>query len=580
VLTPRAASVIRGQPLQFVAPFDGEVASWAVDGVTGGSAQLGTISPSGLYVAGTASAVHTLLAVSAADPTVSAIARVASIEPVLVSTAHNDVGRTGQNLNELALTPATVNPARFGKVFSLPVDGWLYTQPLYQPNVAIPNQGVHNVIIVATEHDSIYAFDADAAGPPLWKVSALGLDEVTLTPADVDDVTDITPELGITSTPVIDPTTGTLYVVAVSKTAQGTIVQRLHALEVASGNERAGSPIEVQAAVPGTAPDAQGGVVTFSAQKHLQRPALLLSQGVVWVAFGSHGDKSPYHGWVLGYDAATLAQTAAFCTTPNGSESSVWQAGGGPAADSDGAIYFETGNGDFDADEGGSDFGDSFVKLDASGQVIDWFTPFDEEALAATDLDLGSSGPMLIPEQRGPHPHLLVGGGKAGVLYLLDRDAMGHFHEDGDTQIVGRREMVPGVDPTVAGGLASTPAWWNGRIYVSALRDRLKVFSLTAGTLSNEPVSQSPAPLRGGTVSISANGPTGGIAWLVESGPPTLPAVLHAFDASDVSDELFNSSLEGADAAGLASKFMVPTIANGRVYVPTQTEVSVYGLLP
>ncbi len=581
LLTPRAGSVIHGQTVQFTPPFEGPAASWSVDGVPGGMAQTGTISSTGLYLATGSSAVHTILAVSAADPTIAAVATFASIEPVAVSTAHNDLGRTGQNLGELALTPASVNLRKFGKVFAMPVDGWLYTQPLYHPNVVIPGRGTHNIVVVATEHDSIYAFDADAPGPPLWQVSALAPNETTLTPADVDGVTDLTPEIGITGTPVIDPTSGTLYLVAASKTAEGAITQRLHALELATGAQRPGSPVEVQAVVPGTAPDGQGGLVAFSAKKHLQRPALLLSKGVVWLAFGSHGDKEPYHGWVLGYDAATLGQVAAFNTTPNGSESSVWQAGGGIAADQDGALYFETANGDFDADEGGSNFGDCFVKLGPSGQLLDWFAPFDQEALSRADLDLGSGGPMLLPDQRGPHPHLLAGGGKAGVLYVLDRDALGHFHEEGDSQVVARVEVAPGVDPTVGGAIGSTPAWWSGRLYLAPANDRLKVYSVANGELSAKPVSRSPTPLRGGnSVSISANGPSGGIAWLVEGGSPTLPAILHAFDANDVSDELFNSSLEGSDAAGLAAKFMVPTITNGRVYVPTQTEVSVYGLLP
>ncbi len=389
------------------------------------------------------------------------------------------------------------------------------------------------------------------------------------------DVPDIVPEIGITGTPVIDGPAATMFLVAASKRAEGTIVQRLHALDIVTGNERPGSPVEIAASVPGTGIDSVDGVVPFSAAQHLQRPALLLSNGVVWVAFGSHGDAEPYHGWLLGYSASTFALVSAFNTTPDGSEASIWQAGGGVAADRDGALYVMTANGDFDVGSGGRDYGSAFVKLSPAGAVLDWFTPSNQAYLSMYDLDLGAGGPMLLPDMPGAHPHLMVGGGKEGVMYVLDRDNLGHFNAAGNSQIVAKVAVTPGP----VSGIATTPAYFNGAIYVVASNGPLRAFRLSGGVINQTP-TVSPNTLRGGSPAISANGTEGGVVWVAETASQAAPAEQHAWDASEVTKELYTSPSSGINAAGLASKFMMPTIANGKVYVPTQTEVSVYGLKP
>lgn len=580
-LSPRAISLTDGQSVQFTAPFPEPVLTWSVDDVRGGGAPMGTITASGLYTAPRTIGEHT---VQAASATRVARATVTTSGQMSVLTSHGDPGRTGQNLQEYALSPATVDVAHFGKLFSCPVDGWVYTQPLFVAGLTVRGQGVHNVVFVATQHDSVFAFDADAPGPPLWHVSFLADGTSTVPPADVDDTEDIVPEIGVTGTPVIDLATGTLYVVAATKEASGAIVQRLHALDVASGAERPGSPVEIQARVAGRAADGDGTSVAFSPLRHLQRPGLLLSQGTVWVAFGSHGDAPPYHGWVLGYDAATLRQVAAFNTTPDGAAGSIWQSGGGVAADAAGALYFETANGDFDADTGGSDLSSSVVKLDGTGALVDWFTPYNQAELSANDVDLGSGGPLLVPDLPGVGRHLLVASGKSGNLYLLDREGLGH-QGDGDNDTIVQEVVVTPNTTDGNSGFFSTPAFWNGHLYVAAARDQLKDFVfLDSGLLTDGPSSQSTATLAypGATPSVSAQGHTGGIVWLAEGAPATSPAVLRAYDAQDVAKLLYSSDQapDGRDTAGLASKFMVPTIANGKVYVPTQVEVSVYGQLP
>lgn len=501
---------------------------------------------------------------------------------VSVLTYHNDNARTGQNLNETVLTLASVNKDRFGKLFSRSVDGYVYAQPLYLPNVAIPGRGRHNVVLVATEHDSVYAFDADTnAGDnanPLWKTTFINPQAgiTTLASADIG-FGEIVPEVGITGTPVIDATTGTLYVVAQTK-ENGRHVHRLHALDVATGQEK--RSVEIQATVPGSA-DGES-MVSFDPSVQLQRPGLLLLNGVVYAAWGSYGDLFVFHGWLMGYDASTLRQVAVFNVTPNGDAGSIWQSGAAPAADASGDIYVETANGTFGTDS--ANFGDSALRLRSGGGrlvVRDYFTPFDQATLEADDADLGAGGPLLLPDQPGAHPHLLVAVGKAGTIYLLDRDNLGRFHAGDDSQIV---QSIIGFD-----GVFGMPAYWNKRVYILGTGrftsgDVLHAFALVNGLLSATPVDQTSTSFGypGAVPAISANGSTNGILWAIQvrGFRPTQPAVLHAYDATNLSVELYNSGQAGErDNPGDAVKFTVPTVANGKVYVGTQSQLSVFGLL-
>jgi hypothetical protein len=494
-----------------------------------------------------------------------------------VLTWHNDVERTGQNLSETILTPANVNATQFGKRFSYAVDGQIYAQPLYVPNVSVPGQGIHNVVYVATEHDSVYAFDGDGlVSKPLWHTSFINPASVTTMlctdPSQPDcNPTIITPERGITATPVIDPVRGNIYVIA--KTVEnGTYTLKLYALDITTGSERLGSPVVIHATAPGH-PD-----VAFSGLTELDRSALLLLNGVVYIGFNS--DDSD-RGWLIGYDESTLAQTAAFCVTPTGNLGSIWGSGAGPAADSEGNIYFMTGNGTFDANKGGEDYAMTMLKLIPSGSMLnvaDYFTPFDEAMLSDQDLDLASGGVLVLPNQPGAHPDEIIGGSKTGQVFLVDRNNMGKFDET-------KNNVIQTLNPAPE-GIYSSPAYWNGHIYFSGVHDNLKLFDLNNGLLVNPPASQSSATFGypGTTPSISVNGSTNAIAWIIEvpQGSPqnNPPAVLHAYDATNLANELYNSNQAGTrDQARKAIKMTVPTIANGKVYVGTQTELDAYGLL-
>jgi hypothetical protein len=509
---------------------------------------------------------------------------------VSVTTAHNDNARTGLNSAETALTPANVNATNFGRIFTLAVDGHVYAQPLVATNVTIPGKGVHNVLYVATEHDSVYAFDADNhSGPnaaPLWQVSfidpAAGV--TTVSSADVS-CGDLVPEIGITSTPVIDEAGGTLYVEAKTKETSGnttTIVHRLHALDLSTGAEKFGGPVVIQGSVPGTGDGNDGaGHVPFNPLRQMNRPGLLLSQGVVYMGYASHCDNGPYHGWVIGFDAATLASNSVFNATPNGGLGGIWHAGGGLAADTNGSIYAITGNGTFDGPTSG-DYGDSFLRLaNTNGlAVADYFTPYNQAYLSSVDADLGSGGPLLLPDAAGNavHPHLLVGSGKEGTIYLVDRDNMGQYNPVNNNQIVD--ELVSAI-----GGAFSTPAWFDGRIYYLGAGDFLKAFAVTNAAIGPSPDSQSSVYVGwpGSTPSISANGTSNAIVWVIDSSAAegSGPAVLHAFAATNVARELYNSTQAEngtRDNPGPAVKFTVPTVANGKVYVGAQYAVTVFGL--
>jgi uncharacterized protein (TIGR03437 family) len=487
---------------------------------------------------------------------------------VSVLTYHNDLSRTGQNLNETILTPTRVSSGQFGKLFSEAVDGQVYAQPLYMAAVNIPGKGLHNVVFVATEHDSVYAFDADRdAAAPLWHANftnfALG---VTAAPADSLACNVIMPEVGITGTPVIDPATGTLYVVAMTLEQFGqTYVQRLHALDVATGAEKPGSPVEIQASMAGTGDG--NTMVRFNPRFYKQRSGLLLLNGVVYTAWSSHCDAGNYHGWVVGYNAETLQQVSVYTSTPNWYAGSFWQGGAAPAADADGNIYVVSGNGTFDADRGGSDLGESIIKLSTIPglSVADYFTPFNADLLSEKDMDLGSSGALLLPDAAGTpaHPHLLVSGSKEGRIYVLDRDKMGHFQPGSDSQIVQSL-------PAAVGPVFGIPVYFNNTVYFAGKGDVVKAFSISNGLLSEKPVSQSvgPVPYLGLVPSISANGSTNGILWTIDSS-----AQLHAFDALNLRNELYHASV------GSYVKFSTPTIANGKVYVGTMNSLVVFGLL-
>jgi hypothetical protein len=501
-----------------------------------------------------------------------------------VLTWRNDNARTGQYLVETTLTPANVNSKKFGKLASLPVDGYVYAQPLFVAGVKI-GSATHDVVYVATEHDTLYAFDAGGSATPLWQVSFLTGGATPVPPGDTGETGDLIPELGITGTPVIDAATGTLYVVVNTKEAGPTYPHRLHALDLATGKEKFGGPIEISASVPGTGGNSIGGMVTFTGLNHLQRPALLLSNGVVYVAIGSHGDHNPdlYHGWVVGYGAADLKQSFVYCTTPDGMEGSIWMGGAGVASDASGSLFVETANGTFDADMGGRNLSESVLKLGKSG-LVDWFTPHDQDVLDSGDVELGSVGAVVLPDQAGPVPHELLASGKTGLLYILNRDAMGHYNAAGDSQIVQFVDVNPNTTD-IQGGIFGTPAYWNGTVYVAGVSDNLKAFALSNGKLSTSPTSQSAITFQypGATPVISSNGASAGIVWVIEGQgyTPGAPGVLHAYDATNLANELYNSTQAGSrDTPGNAVKFTPPTVAKGKVFVVSQTEVTVYGLLP
>ncbi|MGH9613791.1 MAG: pyrrolo-quinoline quinone, partial [Bryobacteraceae bacterium] len=509
-----------------------------------------------------------------------------------VFTYHNNLSRTGLNPNETILTPQNVNSQSFGKLFANEVDGYVYPQPLFVPGVSVPDRGTHNIVYVATENDSVYAFDADESGPPVWHASLLeGGSAVPSTDFQCDQ---IVPKVGITGTPVIDPATRTLYVVAMVKhdSAKGPVyAHRLHALDIATGEEKFGGPVSIAGSVPGIGEGQVNGTVAFDPFPHLNRAGLALADGVVYIAFASHCDMNWFHGWVFAYSAGTpanpgqpggsktakLSLRAVFNTTPNGFWGSIWQAGAAPAIDAEGHIFVVTGNGTF----GNFDFGDSFLKLRLQGnslRTVDSFTPYNQKILDEQDIDLGASGPVLLPDQPGSHPHLAVGAGKSGAIYLLDRDRMGRFVPKGKD-----RQIVQVIRGAIAGNYA-TPAYWNGYLYMGSFNDSLKAFSFSRGRLSEFPVSKSDGVFGypGASPSVSADQTRNGIVWALQNDDHyrSGPTVLHAYDATDLSRELYNSSAAGArDMAGPAVKFTSPTIANGKVYLGTQNSVDVYGLL-
>lgn len=516
---------------------------------------------------------------------------------VAVLTYHNDTYRTGQNLQETTLTPGSVNVNSFGKLFSQGVDGQVYAQPLYVSGVQIAGKGTHNVVFVATENDSVYAFDAGgnsgANASPLWQAKfadpANGVTPVPI--SDLQGCGNISPQVGITGTPVIDASTGTLYVVAKTKEVVNGVTdyyQRLHALDITSGSEKFGGPFVIAASVPGTCKPNKNGRVNFSALHQNQRAGLVLSNGVVAVAWASHCDNDPYTGWVMGFNAANGKLVSVFNDAPDVGVRSdecrggIWQGGAAPAADNAGNLFFATGNGYFNASStGGVDYADSQIRLTLGNNgytVADYFTPYNQETLDDNDTDLGSGGVLMLPEQAGPNPNLLVSVGKEGSIYLVNRDSMGKFNPDGDLQIV--QEL-----PNAIGGVWGMPAYFDGTVYFGGQNDSLKAFPLTGGLFATNPSSRSAAVFGypGPTVSISANGKTNGIVWGMDNRASGSggPGVLYAWDATNLGNELYDSGQDAArDQLGPAVNFTVPTIANGKVYVGTGNSLAVFGLLP
>jgi len=495
---------------------------------------------------------------------------------VSVLTYHNDNFRTGANTNETILTPANVSSNIFKRLFIRSVDGYVYAQPLVAAGVNIPRFGPRNVVYVATEHDSLYAFDADT-GHSYWHTRLLPRRGLPISSVKDANCTDLVPEIGVTSTPVIDPSTSTIYVVEKGKTNNTVFFQRLHALDLATGVEKFGGPVRLTASTPGTGNGNVSGTLTYDPLVQHQRSALLLANGVVYIASAAHCDLGSYHGWILGYNATNLAQVTAFNTTPNGTDGGVWMSGCGPAADGSGNIFVATGNGSFDADTGGSDYGDSTLKLSAGGAlaVADYFTPFNQDALNSVDNDYGAGGVLLLPDQPGAHTHLAIQGGKEGTIYVVDRDNMGHFQNGSDSQIV--QSLTTAIGP-----IFCTPAYFNGNIYYNGTPDNLKEFAVNNGLLSINPISQSASVFQfpGTTPSISANGTTNAIAWIIQTDAYTNrngQAILHAYDATDLTRELYNSTTR-RQPPGAAVKFAVPTVANGKIYVGAVRRLAVYGL--
>jgi len=491
-----------------------------------------------------------------------------------VLTWHNDLARTGQNPAETVLTLANVRAGSFGKRFSRPVDGMVYAQPLYVPGVAVRGLGTYDLVVVATEHDSVYAFDASGKrAAPLWHASFIdpskGITTVPCTNASQPecDPTILVPEHGITGTPVVDPATNTVF--AYAKTLErGRYFWRLHALDLSSGMERHGSPIAITASAPGF-PGAR-----FDAEAGFGRSALALGGRTVYVAFASNDDA---RGWLIGYDARTLAQTAVLCVAPKGGLGGIWMAGAAPAFDAAGNLYVTTGNGSFDADSGGPNYGMSLLRMTPALAVADYFAPSDELQQSAHDLDFASSSVMVLPAQSGSSPNEAIASDKKGWVFVVDRDHLGGFDPHAN-HVVQQLNLNVG-----NGGSYSDPAYFGGAVYYAPGGAPLERFPLTAGLLSQSPASQSPDSFNypGATPAISSNGTSNAIVWTVavggrpKGGPP---AELRAYDASNVAKELY-SSAKGPprDRAAPGTKFSVPTVAAGMVYFGTQTELEAYG---
>lgn len=502
-----------------------------------------------------------------------------------VTTYHYDNLRSGQNVNETTLTTANVSEAKFGLLGSFAVDGKVDAQPLYLSNVAIPNLGNKNVLYVVTEHDSVFAFDADSVNGSttafLWMKSLLQASE---TSSDDRNCNQVTPEIGITSTPVIDRTRNAIYIIAVSKTSTGTYVHRIHALNLTTGNELFGGPIVITATYPGSGSNSSNGTVTFDPAQYNERAGLLEVGGTIYTTWGSHCDDGPYSSWVMAYSADTLAQTSVLNLVPNGQDGGIWMSGAAPAADASGNIYFIAGNGDFGTTLNTSGFpanqncGNCFAKVSSSTPMtlLDYFTPLNTVAESNGDVDFGSGGPLLLPDVvavSGTTRHLAVGAGKDQNIYVVDRDNMGKFNSTANN-------IYQEITGQLADGMWSKPSYFNNTVYFAAVTDALKAFPVTSAMLATSPSSQSTVHFGypGATPAISANGATNGIVWAVEN---NTTGVLHAFNATNLATELYNSNQAANSRDQFAdNKYITPVVTNGKVYVGTPNSVAVFGLLP
>jgi hypothetical protein len=595
VVSPKQTSITPSFTQQFVATVGGDSSgsvTWAVDGVVGGNSTVGTISKDGLYTPPAKQSKHKIKATSVNDSTQSATVPLVVTNYPGTFTQKNDNLRTGLNTRENVLTTGNVNQKQFGKLFTYPVDGYVYAQPLYVANVNIPSNGTHSVLYIATEHDSVYAFDADNLAPTtLWQTSftnpAQGI--TTIPAAEIEQGNDLVPEIGITGTPVIDQVNKTLFVVARTKEVTNNVtsyVQRLHAIDITTGAEEPGSPVLIQAKVSGTGAGSRGGNISFDGKLENSRPALLLDNGVIYIAWGSLEDIGNFHGWIIGFNENTLLQDGVWLSTANGRDGGIWQGGGGLAADASGNIFFATGNGTMDANTGGVDYGDSVVRLNPSAgalTVADYFSPYNQASLSIVNWDLCAGGTLLLPDQPGAALHLALVAGKGGTVYLLNRDNLGHFSATANQNVMTYPALVGPV--TEIGGNRGGPAYWNGQVYYAGASDHARQFGLFNGLMSSTPMAVATKffGYPGGAPAISANGNTNGIVWILQTDGfnTSNPAILRAFDAANITRELYDSTLNKTrDQAGPAVKFSVPTVANGKVYVGTETQVNVYGLLP
>jgi len=605
-LSPILGGAVVAQPIHLSARIANDVnaagVTWSVS--TGGTLT-GQTTTTASFSASTAG-VYTVTATSVADSTESAAATFGVTDLLGVYTYHNDLARDGANTQEYALTTANVATSAFGKLFSCTVDGAVYAQPLWVANLTI-NDAPHNVVFVATEHDSLFAFDADA-NPCLeyWQANLIdsahgatsGESTVPSGPTGFEvgiGAGNIAPEVGVTGTPVIDPSTNILYVVSKSVNSAGTsFFQRLHAIDITSGNERLGGPANITSSIifPGIGDG--GATVSFNAQQENQRSGLALVNGVVYVAWASHEDAPPFYGWVIGFNSSTLAVTSVLNMTPNDQFGGIWMGGGAPAADANNNLYLITGNGAFDVTSGGDDYGDSFLQLSGSLAISSFFTPSDQATDDAGDHDFGAGGAVVLNLASANLQHLVIGGGKDGTLYLLNGDGMGGMGDANAWQHFN-----------IGTGIFATGAFWNDNYYIAGINGPLLSYSFNGSTnqLNTSVASHSSTDygFPGATPSVSSAGANNGIVWALESSnyctrysPACGPAILHAYDATTLSSDLWNSSMVETDAAGNAVKFTVPTVANGKVYVGTRGnntggaygstsisgELDVYGLKP
>lgn len=584
---PMSQTIVKGQTATFTVTATGTAPlsyQWQMNGaaIAGATAASyttpATITSGAIFVVAVSNSAGSVTS----NPATLSVSNAPTPAGTDVVTSKNDLGRTGQNLTESVLTTANVNANTFGLLRTLSVDGRVDAQPLYLAQLSV-GSSAHNVVFIATENDSVYAIDADS-GATLWHSSTLAAGEVA---SDTRNCGQVSPQIGVTATPVIDRAAGphgVIYVVAMSKDSSSAYHQRLHALDVTTGAELFAGPKDIAA----TFPIAGGTTTTFDPSQYEERAALLLSQGVIYTSWTSHCDNAPYSGWIIAYDETTLAQKSVLNIAPNsgGKGPAIWMAGGGPSADSAGNVYLLSANGVFEttADAQGfpnmQDYGNSFLKLATTGgtlTVADYFAMSNEVAESYSDIDLGSGGQLLLPDLTDDtHAvrHLMIGAGKDTNLYVVSRDAMGKFNP-------AKNLIWQELDGVLPGGIWSTPAYFNNTIYYADVGGSLKAFGIVSAKLSAAPTSQTTTAFAfpGACPTVSANGTANAIVWASEN---TSPAVLHAYDATNLAHELYNSTqaANGRDNAGAGNKFIAPTIADGKVFLGTQNSVGVYGLLP